>query len=273
MHYEKISIYPKGVYRDAGGTGFQPSLRAYVLDSPTEKPRPAVVICPGGGYGNVSWREGEPVATRFLAAGFHAFVLDYSVAPNRYPKQVAELSRAFQIVRQNAGKWLVDPNKIAVCGFSAGGHLAANLAVDSDNPEILAAAKAQKGENKPNAAILCYPVLTAGERAHRGSFENLTGGDEALTEKLSLEKLVSPKTPPTFLWHTAEDGAVPVENSLLFAGALRKNGVPFALHIFEKGSHGLSTADAETAAEPAGVMPQVARWLTLCIEWLWERFA
>lgn len=245
-----------------------PTLTTYVLYDPLEinRKRPAVLICPGGGYAMCSPREAEPIAMKFTAAGYQAFVLDYSVAPAKYPAALEEASEAMVLIREKAEKWSVDADKIAVCGFSAGGHLAGSLATCWSEGDFVAFG----GKNRPNAAILCYPVLTAGKFAHRGSFENLLpdANDQAALDSVSIEKHVSDKTPPTFLWHTVEDNCVPVENSLLMAAELQKAHIPFELHIYPQGGHGLSLVNSEVCAEQQNYYPHLATWMPLAIEWL-----
>jgi len=191
------------------------------------------------------------------------------VAPNRHPQPLLDVSRAMCIIRENSDNWKVDKDKIAVCGFSAGGHLAASLGVHYDKP-YLDAAGIILGENRPSAMILAYPVITMKEFAHKGSRDNLLGPnpDEALINEMSLETQVSEKTPPAFIWHTVEDKSVPVENSLLFASALQKHKVPFELHVYPYGPHGLSLANKETDNGNKGIYPHVSGWINLCIEWL-----
>lgn len=252
--------------------GFIPTLTTYVLDEPMDssakRQRPAVLICPGGGYGFCSPREGEPLALMFNAAGFHAFVLEYSVAPEHvFPEALCEVSDSLRLIRQNAKEWSVHPDKIAVLGFSAGGHLAASLGVLWNTEE---AVKCEDMSNKPNALILAYPVISSGEYAHRGSFDNLLGDkkdDEKMLEYLSLENRVSKDTPPTFLWHTYADTCVPVENSLMFANALRKADVPFEMHIYPWGEHGRSIATREVCSR-SSISPHIATWTKLVCEWL-----
>lgn len=264
MKYEEIDIWNGFEYKSAA-EGFRPVLAAYILDN---KPsRGAILICPGGGYAGTSEREGEPIAFRFAAAGYHTFVLYYSVAPDKHPMPLRDVTRAMCIIRDNAKKWGINENKIAVMGFSAGAHLAGSLAT-LWNEEYLSDVPGMKpGKNRPNAAVLCYPVITGGEFREEGSFKNLTCGDEKLAEEMSLEKRVSADTPPTFLWHTVSDEIVPVENSLLFANALRKNNVPFEMHIYPEGPHGLATSDAETCQEDL-CDAHVATWMDLCAQWL-----
>ncbi|MFA9398735.1 MAG: alpha/beta hydrolase [Clostridiaceae bacterium] len=244
--------------------GVRPTMDTYVLAG--DKIRPAILICPGGGYSFTSEREAEQIALKFNAAGFHAFVLYYSVAPKKHPQPLYDVSRAVCLIRENADKYNIDKDKIVVCGFSAGGHLAASLGTLWNKDYIRDSLKFEKGMNKPNGLILCYPVITSGEFAHKGSFTNLVG-DKACVEvmdELSLEKQVSFDTPETFIWHTFEDSTVPVENTILFAKALRSQDIPFELHIYPKGGHGLSLATQETGE----VNNHVATWMDLCIEWV-----
>lgn len=263
--------------REKEYNGFMPTLTTYVLydalskQSPNRAPknRGAVIICPGGAYGYCSPREAEPIAMRFCAAGFQTFVLDYCIAPARYPESLCDLSNAVKLVRENAAEWNVDPDKIAVCGFSAGGHLAASLSTLWNSEEVI---RCKNGENRPNASILCYPVILWGDKANKGSFYNLLGENLADEEyaKLSLEKHVSSDTPPTFLWHTFSDGSVPVENSLCYAAALREYNIPFEMHIYPFGDHGLSLANLEVCDS---IDPHVGTWIDLACEWLKVTFA
>lgn len=247
----------------------KPTLTTYVLDDSMENGalRPAVLVCPGGGYAFCSPREAEPIAIQYNAAGFHAFVLNYSVFPNRYPMALEEASKAVSIIRENAAEWRVDPDKIAVIGFSAGGHLAGALGVFWNTEPIECG-----GKNKPNAVILAYPVITSGVFAHRGSFENLCGENSELIEKMSLEKQVSEDTPPMFLWHTFEDQSVPVENSLMMAAALRKKNIPFELHIYPKGQHGLSTVRKDVGILEKDVSKGSGDWVKQSVNWLEDLF-
>lgn len=268
-----IELWDKGNYESDGDKNFKPTLDTYILSG--NKKRGAVLIFPGGGYQHTSSREAEPIAMQFNAAGFHAFILYYSVAPNKHPKPLMDASRAMCIIRENAEKWNVNPEKIAVCGFSAGGHLAASLALYYDKSYLFDNPQIKEGLTKPNALILSYPVITSGDFAHKGSFENLIGDEKsntALYSQLSLENHISPETPPTFLWHTFDDGSVPVENSLFFANGLRKNKIPFELHIYPHGPHGYSLATKETNSENMVEDPHVATWMKLCTEWLGKIF-
>ena len=245
----------------SGGT-----LAVYLREASARMPnalrRPMVIVVPGGGYEHISPREGDPVALQFAAAGYHTAVLTYSVGEQaRNCQPLRQLSEALGLVRAHAEEWGVLPEKIAVCGFSAGGHLALSGAVLS-LPEGGAM-------NRPNALVLAYPVVTAGEYAHRGSFCQLTGSsDPAAHAAFTLENKITPSAPPVFLWHTMEDGSVPVENSLLLLSALHRAGVPCEAHFFEKGRHGTSICTAEVDAADR----HRHHWVELAVEWLGQTF-
>ncbi len=217
--------------------------------------RPAVLIIPGGGYEHVSPREAEPVAMRFLARGYSAFVLEYSCAPSRFPTALREAAMAMRFIRENADAFEVDPRQVAAVGFSAGGHLCGTLGTLWDSPEVADIAPA--GLLRPDALGLCYPVALAWGSTHEGSFEKLSGGDKALRAKLSLDALVRRDMPPVYLWHTRDDASVPVRNSLILAQALDEAGIPFAMEVFRQGPHGLSTADRQVY--PGANMPEISR--------------
>lgn len=224
----------------------------------------AVLICPGGGYGCRAKHEGVAIAEACNRMGLHAFVVHYSVAPRRHPQPLRDAARAMRVIRQRAAEWQVDPTHIAVLGFSAGGHLAGSLGVHYDKPWIEDPTPFGRVSARPDAMILCYAVLTAGQFIHAGSFQNLLGPDPdpALVTAMGLETQVNAATPPTFLWHTSDDPGVPVENSLLFAQALRRYNVPFELHAYDGGPHGLGLAPAD---------PRIATWFPLCVKWLEAR--
>jgi len=269
-----MKLWEKSCDTAPDGSDFEPTLTTYVLDNSQEmdinRKRASILICPGGAYSFTSDREAEPVMMRFLSEGYNVFILRYSVAPAKHPQPLLDVSRAVWLIRQNAEAWHVDTEKIAVCGFSAGGHLAASLGVFWNKDYIKEAIGMLEGMNRPNALILAYPVITSGEYAHKGSFENLLGGyvtNEQL-KNMSLELHVNDMTPPSFIWHTFNDEVVPVENALLFAKSLRKQGIPFELHIYPDGPHGLSISTKETATYPSQDNPHVASWIPLCIEWL-----
>ncbi|OHB54618.1 MAG: hypothetical protein A2Y12_09755 [Planctomycetes bacterium GWF2_42_9] len=227
----------------------------------TGVPVGAILICPGGAYAGQSFHEGEPVARQFNRNGFHAFVLHYRVSPFRHPAPLHDIARAMRIIRWHASAWKIKPDKIATCGFSAGGHLAGSLGIYFDRGDPQAEYLVERLSCKPDALILCYPVITTGNFANKTSFANLLGNNvsSSVLRQMSLELLVRSDTPPTFLWHTVDDEGVSVENSLLFAQALRKYGIPFEAHLYPHGGHGggLSLSDKH-----------VATWMSLCCQWL-----
>ena len=206
----------------------------------------AMVICPGGGYGMLAGHEGKDYAEFLQMHGINAFVLKYRLgsAGYRHPIMLGDAARALRTVRANAVAWKIDPQKIGVMGSSAGGHLAATLLTHFDKGDFTSKDPIERVSSRPDLGILCYAVISMGPTTHHGSGKNLLGAEPSaeLIEELSNELQVTPQTPPTFLWHTANDGTVKVENSLAFAFALSKSKVPFALHIFENGGHGLGLA-------------------------------
>jgi acetyl esterase/lipase len=240
---------------------FTPSLDIYTLDN--SEAAGAVIVCPGGGYSNRASHEGVCIAERFNQLGFHAFVLQYRVAPNQFPSPQQDVFRAIKLVRSKASDWNIKSDKIAVCGFSAGGHLTASSGTLFNEVDANCGDNADKVSQKPDALILCYPVISSGEHGHQGSFNNLLGNNSSndLRDKYSLEKRISNQTPPTFIWHTAEDQAVPVENSLLFSLGLSKNKIPFELHVFPEGRHGLGLGVDDN-------IPEIRVWPELCATWL-----
>lgn len=218
----------------------------------TKESKGTVIICPGGGYSWLSGRESEPIKKAFEEHSWRGEVLNYEVGCDLGTRPLKQLGEKVSEVRKE------NPHKpVVVCGFSAGGHLAASIGVHYKD----------LGLERPDALILSYPVITTGEYAHKGSIRNL-GGDD--TGYFSLEKHVTPDTPPTFIWATATDEDVPVENSLMFAAALSKAKVPFEMHIWPYGAHGLSLATPEVDEPEKGryADEHIAKWFMLCIEWL-----
>jgi len=230
-----------------------------------ERRRPLVLVFPGGAYAWRSDREAEPVALRLLALGMQAAVVRYSVAPARYPQALQEAAEAVAYARKHAEEWLCSPEKIAVLGFSAGGHAAAHISLKWQTMP-------QGRECRPDAMILAYPVITSGEHAHRGSIENLLGEDyERLKDEVSLERFVSGDTPPAFIWHTREDMSVPAENSVLLAAELCKHSIPFELHIWQHGGHGMSlSSDQVYPTGDPNIHPECQEWIDMAVRWLKE---
>lgn len=233
--------------------------------------RPAVIICPGGGYEHVSEREAEPVAIRYNAMGYHAFILDYSVVPDSYPAALLEMAKAVAIIREKADEWHIDKEKVVASGFSAGGHLAAAMGVFWNQKWLADAIQVSNEQIKINGLILCYPVISSGEFAHRGSFTCLLGDKyEELVVQMSIEHAVSKDTPKTFLWHTMTDETVPVENSLMFLNACHKNGISVEAHLFPEGRHGMSLCNEETSVKPDGsdIKEECQIWIQMAGKWL-----
>lgn len=238
-------------------------LRTYVLsnykDLDLTRRRAFILICPGGGYHFCSEREAEAVAIRFNSLGYNAAVLYYTCNPLEeghreegvFPEPQEELARAVAWVRCNAENLNTNPSKIIVLGFSAGGHLAASLGVFW--PEY--------GEiSRPNALVLCYSVITSGPLAHRGSIDNLIGNRTDLLETVSLEKQVTDKTPPSFIWASDKDPSVPCQNSIMFKEALESCGVRAELHLYDSKVHGISLASREVMKPGVSYNPDVSDW-------------
>lgn len=281
MIYEEIKI--KADYEKAAlnSDGCDPTLTSYcasISEELGEKKYPALVICPGGGYDYVSDRENEPVALKFAGNGIASFVLKYSCVNKKFPTAALELASAVKYIRENNEKYQVDKNKIFVLGFSAGGHLAASLSNFYDKDILTAPLNAQPDDIKPNGCILCYPVITSDSKyTHETSILNLLGDDKSndeamkMRELVSLENRVSKATPPTFLWHTADDTSVPVENTLLYMASLSRFKIPFESHIYEWGNHGLSLCNYQTSTGEHHIVPANETWVEHAIDWI-KRF-
>ena len=242
-----------------------------------DRKHPAIVICPGGAYIDLSEREGEPVAIEFMSKGFHAFVLQYSTYPHAYPDALIEISAVVGWIRKNAEMLSVDPHKIFTCGFSAGAHLAASAGIYWRNPEIYKKTSLEYGSGRPDGMILCYPVVSSDIACERiNSFDYLFPDEEQkeLRVQNSLQNGVDETTPPAFIWHTFEDATVPVRNAIILAEELEKNHIKFELHIFSRGPHGLSLCNHQTASEDKKQYynSQVAEWKGLCYNWLKREF-
>lgn len=229
----------------------------------------AMVVCPGGGYAGLAAHEGRDYALWLNEQGITAFVLKYRLGSGGYhhPSMLHDAARALRLVRSRAGEWKLDSKRIGIMGSSAGGHLASTLLTHSDSGDPSASDPVDRASSRPDLGILCYPVVTLGEKTHAGSKRNLLGDNPSpeLVRLLSNELQVTAETPPTFLFHTVEDTAVPVENSLQFAAALARNHVPFSLHVYPKGAHGIGLGTREWS--PAARHP----WTSQCSLWLKEQ--
>lgn len=271
MIYEKLHL--KDYFPFLAENQADPTVEVYLPYNMSEMnrqnaKRPCMVVCPGGGYGMCSQRESEPVALHFLPEGFNVFVITYSVAPHRFPTQLREVAALMELIYQNAEKWNCDTEKIAIMGFSAGGHLAAHYSTMFDCKEVR---EVFPESRSVNASVLSYPVITANPASsHKGSFINLLGHEpsEEEIQYFSCERNVKETTPPAFLWHTSEDNCVPVANSLLYAGALAEKNIPFELHVYPYGCHGLSTCDAQTNDTPSERVLYAKDWLESVKKWL-----
>ena len=274
MLYEKYILnvpYEKG---GVSSEGCRAELTAVVPDMlPNDTrgiKRRAVIICPGGGYDYCSVREAEPVAMRLASYNIACFVLNYSCYRKLFPTNLLELAAAMLFVRENGDRFGIDTEKVYVCGFSAGGHLAASLGVHWNKPFAYKPFGVSPEMIRPCGQILCYPVITGGEKRHDGSILNLIGDDSNTEAKrlVSLEEQVSGDTVPTFIWSTCDDELVPVENTLMFTEALAAHKVPFTSHIFSSGVHGLALADESTANYDGHINKECAEWVRMAVEWI-----
>ncbi len=232
--------------------------------------RPCVIICPGGSYQYTSDREAEPVALKFASEGFNIFVLRYSVLPLQYPLQILELAGAISYVRKNSDKLYIDKDNITICGFSAGGHVCASLATLWNRDFIKDALQIKPADCYPNKMILAYPLIDITsflpDEFIITDVNTVPSGKEYFNT--SLDKYVTKDTPPTFLWHTLNDNTVPVGDSFLFAHALKQHNIPFELHIYQSGRHGLSLGTPQSASHTDHVNPHVSSWFNLALGWL-----
>lgn len=266
------TIHLKDIYPFLGENGCDPILETYLphnYDVREHQKRPCMLLCPGGGYRIVSPREAEPIALHLFPAGFNVFILTYSTQPNCFPTQIREVAAAMEVIYAHGEEWNCNLEKIAIMGFSAGAHLSAHYANRYDCPEVREVFPDSK---KVKATVLCYPVIT-GDHAfcHKGSMEKLSGHiphTREDAEKFSCEKMVTESTPPAFIWATASDPIVPVNNSLLYAQALSAHGVPFELHIYPFGKHGLATSDLWTNTEIPPEVACTADWIPNLKKWL-----
>ncbi len=242
------------------------------------KKRPAVLILPGGGYKFTYEGEAEPVALKLCAAGICTFVLHYATKPSKevFPVALCETLLAIKYIRENSEKYGVNENNISVLGFSAGGHLCASAGTMFEDSALGGYLDGEREIYRANKMVLCYPVITADEKyAHKGSFESLTGKNfteitENERDMLSAEKRVTRKTPPAFIWTTAEDGGVPPQNSLLMAKALSDKGIPFELYVYPHGDHGLCTADHTSLKRNYNDTLECSEWIEKAVRFIYD---
>lgn len=263
---QTIVLWPEGA---PGAQGREPAdiptLTPY-LPPPGKATGAAVIVCPGGGYARLAEHEGRPVAEWLNTIGVTAFVLKYRLGPRyQHPAPLLDAARAIRTLRARAAEWKLDPERIGILGFSAGGHVAATAGTHFDAGRPDAADKIERAGSRPNLLILIYPVITMREMTHAGSKKNLLGAEpkDELVALLSNEEQVTKETPPAFLVHTVNDAGVPVENSMMFAAALRKAGVPFELHFYERGPHGFGLGARSGTPDPI-----LATWPGHCADWL-----
>ena len=265
-----VPLWPAGQVPGARGEGTNdvPTLTVF-LPEPGRGDGSAMVICPGGGYGGLASHEGRDYALFLNREGMACFVLKYRLGSHgyRHPSMLQDAARAVRLVRSRAAEWGVDRGRVGIMGSSAGGHLASTLVTHFDVGQAGAADAVERESSRPSVGVLCYPVITLGSFTHPGSKRHLLGPDPdpALVENLSNEKQVRKDGPPVFIWHTVEDTAVPVENALLFADGLRRAGVPFDLHVYEKGRHGIGLR----ASPPAFENPHP--WARDLVFWMRDR--
>jgi acetyl esterase/lipase len=263
---KELSLWPEGAPGALGKESKDiPTITAY-LPKPELATGAAVVILPGGGYGGLAGHEGEPYALWLNEQGIAGFVVKYRLGPGGYkhPTMLQDAARAIRTVRAKAAEWKIDPKRVGIMGSSAGGHLASTAVTHFDAGKPDASDPVERESSRPDLGILCYPVITMGEYTHQGSKENLLGKNPSpeLVRLLSNELQVTKDTPPCFVWHTFEDTVVPVENSIQFGSAFRKAGVPFELHVYERGPHGIGLGGPEGHRHP---------WTYDCAHWLKER--
>jgi acetyl esterase/lipase len=274
VHAQQTNSFPLWSQPAPGALGTAakdtPTLTVY-LPEKTNRAMPAMVICPGGGYGHLADHEGSHYARWLNSMGIAGFVLKYRLGTAGYhhPAMLQDATRAIRTVRARAAEWNVDPARVGIMGSSAGGHLTSTMITHFSKGTPAAVDPVDRESSRPDLAILCYPVVTMiGPFAHAGSKSNLIGPSptEEVAKELSAELNIRSNTPPCFIWHTYEDKTVPVENSLQLAAALRAAGVPFDLHIYEKGAHGLGLG-TRSGYDPARFLP----WIRDCEHWLKQR--
>lgn len=263
---DPVALWPQGA---PGAVGKEPADVPTLTVFPaadTHGPAPVVVVCPGGGYGGLAAHEAEPIARWLNTLGVSGVVLKYRLGPRyRHPAMLQDAARAIRTVRAKAADWNVDPRRVGILGFSAGGHLAATASTQFDGGDADASDPVDRLSSRPDVSVLVYPVITMTDpHTHAGSRRNLLGETptKEQIEAMSAEKRVTKGTPPTFIFHTADDQPVPVENALMYAAALKKHGVPFELHVYERGRHGVGLAQDD---------PVLRTWPARCADWLGAR--
>lgn len=254
------------LWKDIPGEASEiPKITAYVPDNKTSNA--AIAILPGGGYAARAPHEGKGYAEFFCENGITAFVIDYRVAPHKFPLPLLDSRRGIKYIRYYAEKYGIDKNKIAIMGSSAGGHLAAMTSTYFEDVECSSRDEIDKEDFIPNAQILCYPVIKLLGKgiSHLGSGKNLLGDLQAeMGEELSPDLIANEKTPKAFIWHTAEDNCVNVINSLDYAKKLKTLNISTEMHIFPDGAHGLGLA----VKEQDKVKKHVSQWSSLLLNWL-----
>ena len=263
-----VPLWPDGAPSALGTSSNDiPTLTAYLPEA-TNATGAAMVICPGGGYVHLAPHEGNDYALWLNQHGVTCFVLKYRLGVNgyRHPAMLNDAARAVRWVRAHAGEFKVDAHRVGIMGSSAGGHLASTLLTHFDTGDANAADPVERESSRPDLGVLCYAVISMGKYTHEGSRNNLIGTNAPpeLVQQLSNELQVTTNTPPCFLWTTFEDNAVPMENTMMFAEALRENHVPFDLHVYEKGRHGIGLNDKPPFEHPHP-------WAADCLFWLKER--
>ena len=273
MVHQRIDLPTEGAYLETYFLDYSDRLKNSAL-------RPVVLICPGGGYSYTTDREAEPLALAFASRGYHAAVLRYPCAPTRYPAALVSLGQAVLWLREHAGDYRIDGQRLCVAGFSAGGHLAASLGVFWHREFLTELLGCSAEDIRPQGLILGYPVITDGEGSDRGDYYSLRNllGPDATAEEVAfqcLENHVTDQTPPTFLWSTDTDELVPIRNSFLFCAALCRAGVSQEVHVYSVGEHGLSLSNAvteDTLPGKARVNADCEGWVDLASRWLKRQF-
>ncbi len=276
MHYETVYLedhFP-GLPPQKEKTKLTLYIPGVCQEIDLSKKFPCAVVCPGGGYWWTSGREAEPVALRLVGNGIAAAVLEYTCGGAHYPVQLLQVLASVAYMRKHSEELHIDAEKISVMGFSAGGHAACSAGMFWHEKKWADILGVSVDDVRPDGMVLCYPVITSGKYAHRDSFKCLLGDDPdpALLEKMSLEKQVTDKTPKAFIWHTAEDGLVPAENSLMLALAMHEKNIPIEMHIYPIGHHGMSLCDT-TVDKPENVTDGArycTEWFGHCVKWIKE---